>query len=134
MRLLSDHLRSSIIVLGDRVTPSPSGRGHILRRLIRRTLTTLWRDDPTRTLSDLPIELVEHTLGHIRQSVHSHEVRTILLDEERKFDLLLQRGRKVLSHSRFTGPLTDDDYHYLHDTHGLPRDLVMYPNTEAGVS
>jgi hypothetical protein len=85
------------------------------------TLTTLWRDDPTRTLSDLPIELVEHTLGHFRQSVHSHEVRTILLDGERKFDLLLQRGRKVLSHSRFTGPLTDDDCHYLHDTHGPGR-------------
>ncbi|WP_433726520.1 alanine--tRNA ligase-related protein [Nocardia sp. CA-129566] len=134
LRLLSDHLRSSIVVLGDRVTPSPSGRGHVLRRLIRRTLTTLWHDDPTRTLSDLPIELVEHTLGRFRQSVHSHQVRTILLDEERKFDLLLQRGRKVLSHSRFTGPLTDDDYHYLHDTHGLPRDLVMYLNTEAGVS
>ncbi|MFD6162343.1 alanine--tRNA ligase-related protein [Nocardia sp. NPDC060256] len=133
LRLLSDHLRSSIAVLGDRVTPSPSGRGHILRRLIRRTLTTLWRDDPTRTLSDLPIELVEHTLGHFRQTVPSHEVRTILLDEERKFDLLLQRGRKVLSRSRFTRPLTDNDYHYLHDTHGLPRDLVVYLNTQADV-
>lgn len=133
-RLLSDHLRSSIVILGDRVTPSPSGRGYVLRRLIRRTLTTLWRDEPTRTLSDLPIELMEHTLEHFRQSVDPHEVRSVLLDEERKFDLLLQRGRKILSRSRFTGPLTDDDYHYLHDTHGLPRDLVVYLNTEAGVS
>ncbi|MGW0637645.1 alanine--tRNA ligase-related protein [Nocardia salmonicida] len=133
LRLLSDHLRSGIVVLGDRVTPSPSGRGHILRRLLRRTLTTLWRDDRTRTLSDLPIELVEHTLGHFQQSVDPHEVRTVLLDEERKFDLLLHRGRKVLSHRRFTGPLTDADYHYLHDTHGLPRDLVVFLNTEAGV-
>ncbi|MEU2258015.1 alanine--tRNA ligase-related protein [Nocardia xishanensis] len=134
LRLLSDHLRSSIVVLGDQVTPSPSGRGHVLRRLIRRTLTTLWRDDPTRTLSDLPIDLVEHTLGHFRQSVDSHEVRTTLLDEERKFDLLLQRGRKVLSRNHFTGPLTDGDYHYLHDTHGLPRDLVVYLNTQLGAS
>ncbi len=103
LRLLSDHLRSGIVVLGDHVTPSPSGRGHILRRLIRRTLTTLWRDDPTRTLSDLPIELVQH-LEHFRQPVHPHAVRTILLDEEHKFDRLLQRGRKVLSHRRFTDP------------------------------
>lgn len=134
LRLLSDHLRSSIVVLGDGVTPSPSGRGYVLRRLLRRALTTLRRDDPTRTLSDLPIELVDHTLAHFGQAVDSHEVLTILLDEERKFDLLLQRGRKVLSHSRFTGPLTDDDYHYLHDTHGLPRDLIMYLNTEADIS
>ncbi|MBC7300371.1 MAG: hypothetical protein H5T78_05405 [Nocardia sp.] len=126
LRLVTDHLRSSIVVLGAGVTPSPSGRGHILRRLIRRTLTTLWRDDPTRTLSDLPIELIEHTLAHFRQTVRSQDVRTILLDEERKFSVLLQRGRKVLCHHRFTGPLTEDDYHYLHDTHGLPRDLVVY--------
>ncbi|MFE9577457.1 alanine--tRNA ligase-related protein [Nocardia sp. NPDC006044] len=133
LRLLSDHLRSGIVILGDGVTPSPSGRGYVLRRLIRRTLTTLWRDDPTRTLSDLPIELVRHTLDHFRQSTDPHQMRTLLLDEERKFGQLLQRGRKVLSRSRFTGPLTDADYHYLHDTHGLPRDLVVYLNTEAGI-
>ncbi|MEV6559355.1 alanine--tRNA ligase-related protein [Nocardia sp. NPDC051756] len=134
LRVLSDHLRSSIVIIGDQVTPSPSGRGYVLRRLIRRVLTTLWRDDPTRTLSDLPIELVEHTLEHFRQSVDPSEVRTVLLDEERKFDVLLQRGRKILFRSRFTGTLTDDDYRYLHDTHGLPRDLVVYLNAEAGIS
>ncbi|MFC9438561.1 alanine--tRNA ligase-related protein [Nocardia sp. NPDC057030] len=132
LRLLSDHLRSSIVILGDGVTPSPSGRGYVLRRLVRRTLTTLWRDDPARTLSDLPIELVRHALAHFRQSIDPHEVRTLLLDEEHRFGELLQRGRKVLSRSRFTGPLTDDDYRYLHDTHGLPRDLVVYLNTETG--
>ncbi|MFI5781967.1 alanine--tRNA ligase-related protein [Nocardia sp. NPDC051570] len=130
VRRLSDHLRSSIVVLGDLVVPSPTGRGHVLRRLIRRMLTTLWRDDPTRSLSDLPIELIEHTLGHFRQSRHPHDVRTVLLDEERRFGLLLHRGRQVLSHRRFTGPLSDDDYRYLHDTHGLPRDLVVYLETE----
>ncbi|WP_019925814.1 alanine--tRNA ligase-related protein [Nocardia sp. BMG111209] len=130
LRLVSDHLRSSIVVLGDGVTPSPYRHGHILRRLIRRTLTTLWRDEPTRTLSDLPIELVEHTLGHFRQPADPHEVRTGLLDEETGFRRLLQRGRKVLSHRRFTGPLTDDDYRRLHDTYGLPRDLVVYLRVE----
>ncbi|MFD5178072.1 alanine--tRNA ligase-related protein [Nocardia sp. NPDC058379] len=133
LRVVSDHLRSGIVVLGDGVTPSPSGRGHILRRLIRRTLTTLWRDDPTRTLSDLPVELIEHTLHHFRQSVEPREVRTILLDEERGFGQLLQRGRKVLSHHRFTRPLTDEDYHYLHDTHGLPRELVVSLTAEGGL-
>ncbi|MFJ4658851.1 alanine--tRNA ligase-related protein [Nocardia sp. NPDC088792] len=129
LRLLSDHLRSSIVVLGDEIMPSATGRGYVLRRLIRRVLTTLWRDGPTRTLSDLPMELIEHTLGHFRQSRDPHEVRTVLLDEERKFGLLLQRGRQVLSHRRFSGPLSEDDYRYLHDTHGLPRDLVVYLNT-----
>jgi alanyl-tRNA synthetase len=30
----------------------------------------------------------------------------------------------LLARSRFQGPLKDEDFQYLHDTHGLPRDLV----------
>ncbi|MGV9667701.1 alanine--tRNA ligase-related protein [Nocardia niigatensis] len=130
VRLVSDHLRSGIVIVGDRIVPSPNGRGHVLRRLIRRALTTLWRDDPTRTLSDLPIELIDHTLGHFGQPRSPHDVRTVLLDEERMFLRQLDRGRKVLSHRRFGGSLTEGDYRYLHETHGLPRDLVEFLGSE----
>lgn len=128
--LVTDHLRSVIVLLGDRITPSPNGRGYVLRRLIRRVLTTLWRNDPSGTLSDLPTDLIDHTLDHFGQHGSPHEIRTVLLDEERKFGGLLDRGRQLLSRSRFSGTLTDDDYHYLHDTHGLPRDLIHYLTTE----
>lgn len=126
LRLVSDHLRSGIVVIGDGITPSTTGRGYVLRRLLRRVLTTLWRDDPTRTLSDLPIDLIEHTLGHFRQPRDPQQIRTVLLDEEDKFGRLLERGRQLLTRPRFRGPLSDNDYRYLHDTHGLPRDLVVY--------
>ncbi|MGW6909907.1 alanine--tRNA ligase-related protein [Streptomyces sp. NPDC054940] len=123
-RLVCDHLRSGIVVIGDGVRPSNTGRGYVLRRLIRRALTTLWRDDPSRTLSDLPEEVLSHTLDHFRQSCGTGPVREVLLDEERRFGKLLERGRRVLGRPEFEGPLSDDDYRYLHDTHGLPRDLV----------
>ncbi|WP_030935069.1 alanine--tRNA ligase-related protein [Streptomyces sp. NRRL S-646] len=123
-RLVCDHLRSGIVVLGDGVRPSNTGRGHVLRRLIRRLLTTLRRDDPSRTLTDLPLELVDHTLNHFHQPCGTDNVRRLLLDEEQRFTQLLERGQRVLSRRQFKGPLRDEDYHYLHDTHGLPRDLV----------
>lgn len=125
LRLVCDHLRSGIAVIGDGVRPSHTGRGYVLRRLTRRVLTTLWRDDPSRTLSDLPTELLGHTLDRFRQPGGTELVHQVLLDEERRFGKLLERGRRVLGRSRFDGPLSDEDYRYLHDTHGLPRDLVM---------
>ncbi|MGW7202039.1 alanine--tRNA ligase-related protein [Streptomyces sp. NPDC054837] len=125
LRLVCDHLRSGIVVIGDGVRPSNTGRGYVLRRLVRRVLTTLWQHDPTRTLSDLPPELVEHTLDHFRLPGGTTPVLKMLWDEERRFGRLLQQGRRILSRPQYQGQLSDEDYHYLHDTHGLPRDLVV---------
>ncbi len=125
LRVVCDHLRSGVVVIGDGVRPSNTGRGYVLRRLVRRVLTTLWRDDPSRTLSDLPVEPLQHTLEHFRQHSGVERVRGVLLDEERRFRTLLERGRRVVSRQRSRGPLGEDDYRYLHDTHGLPRDLVV---------
>ena len=123
-RLVTDHLRSSVVVIGDGVTPSSTGRGYVLRRLVRRTLTSLWREDPSRTLSDLPLELIQGTLSHFGQFVEPTVVTGVLLDEERRFRDLLSRGRRVLSRRRGSGPLTEEEYRYLHETHGLPREFV----------
>ncbi|MGC4950859.1 alanine--tRNA ligase-related protein [Streptomyces sp. DT224] len=124
LRLVCDHLRSAVVVIGDGVRPAATGRGYVLRRLLRRALTVLRRDDPSRTLGDLPSEPVRHTLDRFRQDVEPGEVLRVLADEERRFVRLLERGRQVLARPRFRGTLTEEDLHYLHDTHGLPRDLV----------
>jgi alanyl-tRNA synthetase len=49
----------------------------------------------------------------------------VLLNEERRFQDLLVRGRAVLSRRRGHGPLTEEDFRYLHETHGLPREFVV---------
>ncbi|MGW4647942.1 alanine--tRNA ligase-related protein [Kitasatospora sp. NPDC004289] len=125
LRVVCDHLRSSVVVIGDGVLPSNTGRGYVLRRLLRRVLTVLRRDDPSRGLGDLPVELVRHTLDRFRQDVDPELVRGVLREEEVRFDRLLERGRRVLSRPRYRGPLGEQDYHELHDTHGLPRELVL---------
>jgi alanyl-tRNA synthetase len=123
-RVVCDHLRSAVVVVGDGVRPSNTGQGYVLRRLVRRLLTVLWRDDPSRVLGDLPEELVTHTQDHFRQDADPGLVRRLLVEEERRFRRLLERGRNVLARPRFRGPLGEEDFHYLHDTHGLPRELV----------
>ncbi|HEX9066858.1 MAG TPA: alanine--tRNA ligase-related protein [Streptosporangiaceae bacterium] len=131
-RILSDHLRSSVLVIGDGVRPSNTGRGYVLRRLIRRVLTILWRDDPSLSVSlgGLPGELIEHSLRLFgpdpgeRDLVRPDLVSTVLADEERRFRGLLGRGRKVLSQFEPGRVLTERDLTYLHETHGLPPDLV----------
>jgi alanyl-tRNA synthetase len=124
-RIVIDHLRSSMVIIGDGVHPSNTGRGYVLRRLIRRVLTLLWRTHDSRTLSDLPLELFEHTLHHFHQGEVVTLVRRMLIDEEIRFTNLLERGRRILSHERFQKTLDQNDFEYLHETHGLPRELVL---------
>jgi alanyl-tRNA synthetase len=124
LRLLTDHLRSSIVIIGDGVTPSNTGRGYVLRRLLRRALTVLWRPDSSRTLDDLPTSLVKQTLRQFGQHEVSGQVREVLRSEERRFASLLTRGRRVLDQLRPGRPLTEADLRYLHQTHGLPPELV----------
>ena len=124
LRLIADHLRASIVIIGDGVRPSSSGRGYVLRRLLRRVLTTLWRTDTSRTLGDVPTALLEHTLAQFGQNTGPELIREILRDEERRFADLMTRGRKVLARLGSGWQPAPEDLTYLHQTHGLPSDLV----------
>jgi len=132
LRIVADHLRSATVVLGDGVRPGNTGRGYVLRRLVRRALTVLWRDDPDRSLTELPDDPFRDTGRRFRLDPDLPRLRAVLADEERRFRGLLLRGRPLVDRVRARGPLTDRDYHWLHDTHGLPRDLVDGLLAEAG--
>jgi alanyl-tRNA synthetase len=124
LRIITDHLRSSMVIIGDGVRPSNTGRGYVLRRLVRRALTALWQVEGALTLGDLPPELVLDTGARFGQSITPALVVDVLTSEQGKFSELLTRGRSLLRRLYPTGVLTEDDYAFLHDTHGLPRELV----------
>src|SRR5262245_9281073 len=122
LRILADHLRASIVIVADGVRPSNTGRGYVLRRLLRRALTILWRDDRARSLRDLPDPLILDTLSRFGQT--DGPVREVIRKEEQGFAGLLIRGRKVLAQFEPDRPLSEKDLTYLHETHGLPPELV----------
>jgi alanyl-tRNA synthetase len=121
LRILADHLRASIVIIGDGVRPSNTGRGYVLRRLLRRVLTILWR--ASHSLGDLPEWLFEQTTVRFGQDPGG-PVRDVFREEERRFSDLLARGRKVLAQYEPGHPLDEKELTYLHETHGLPPDLV----------
>ncbi|HEX5188578.1 MAG TPA: alanine--tRNA ligase-related protein [Streptosporangiaceae bacterium] len=127
LRILVDHLRASIVIIRDGVRPSNTRRGYVLRRLLRKALTVLWREDRTRSVLDLPASLIEHTsqvFGLGQGDGQRHDVRDVLREEERRFGGLLTRGRKVLERYEPGQRLTEQELTYLHETHGLPPELV----------
>jgi alanyl-tRNA synthetase len=73
---------------------------------------------------DLPPSLLEHTLDRFGQDASPAPVRAVLAEEEQRFAGLLARGRKVLAQFGSGRPLTEADLAYLHQTHGLPPELV----------
>ncbi|NUP46993.1 MAG: hypothetical protein HOW97_06700 [Catenulispora sp.] len=127
-RVVVDHLRSGIVVIGDGVRPSNTGRGYVLRRLLRRVLTLLWsRDLPL--LEELPLDLYGHTLDHFGQSpvvtgLTPVEIQRVVLEEQRRFLQMLDRGRRLLSRRPRGEVLDEGTLRFLHETHGLPREIV----------
>ena len=124
LRISADHLRSAIVIIGDGVRPSGTGRGYVLRRLLRRALTALWRGDPAISLTDLPGDLLTDTGERFGLHLGTQQVRGVLASEEDKFRGLLERGRTLISRLYPDGQLTPSDYEFLRDTHGLPPEIV----------
>ena len=123
-RLVTDHLRSAIVVIGDGVRPASTGRGTCCAGWCAARSPNCGGAIRSRSLDDLPLQLTQHTLAHFGQRSDPGQVRDVLLAEERKFRDLVTRGRSVLARLYPAGRLTEADYQYLHETHGLPRELV----------
>ncbi|WP_058234055.1 alanine--tRNA ligase [Devriesea agamarum] len=142
MRVVADHVRSALMLVGDGVRPSNEGRGYVLRRLIRRAVRSmrlLGYDQPSMP-ELLPISkgvmadsypVLEHEFDRIQDVVYSEEdaFRRTLTAGTAIFDQVSGSVRKgggtVLSGS---------DAFKLHDTYGFPIDLTLEMAQEVGLA
>ena len=131
-RVVSDHLRSSVFSIADRIFPSNTGRGYVVRRIIRRALLyarELGIFTPIlHELSPVIVEIYGKTYPELRE--YQTDVKDRLLVEERRFLETLELGlkqwqgllekRKKEKKDSFSG----QDAFLLYDTYGFPLELT----------
>lgn len=141
-RVVADHVRSSLMLMSDGVTPANDGRGYILRRLMRRAIRSmrlLGVDGPT---FGVLFEASRDAMKDAYPVVESDWARIsqYALAEEATFLRTLAAGESLLDESlaetKATGgsTLTGSEAFLLHDTYGFPIDLTLEIAEEAGLS
>src|SRR4051794_8885069 len=141
-RVIADHARSGVMIIGDGVTPSNDGRGYVLRRLLRRIVRS------SRLLG-----VQEPVLGSFAEVVRDamapsypelvtdfERISAVVRAEEEAFLQTLTAGSRIfdtaVARTRSAGrsTLPGDQAFALHDTYGFPIDLTFEMAAEAGLS
>ncbi|TFD65982.1 alanine--tRNA ligase [Cryobacterium sp. Hh38] len=142
MRIVADHVRSSLMLMSDGVMPSNEGRGYILRRLLRRSVRAmrLLGVDTVSMPELLPASRdamsaaypeVKSDFGRISQAAFAEEetfLRT-LASGSAVLDLAVAKTKKA-DKTELAGPTA----FLLHDTYGFPIEITLEIAEEAGLS
>jgi alanyl-tRNA synthetase len=122
LRVLADHLRASVFLIGDGVRPSNKEAGYILRRLLRRILVYGIQYDIHADLFPIAVEFVKKHYGDWYPEVNrDKEILDVLLNEKTKFEKALALGVKEIEKY---GTITAQDAFYIYETFGLPFELL----------
>lgn len=144
MRIVADHVRTSVMLLGDErhLTPSNVGAGYVLRRLIRRTVVQAKKlNVSTNTI----YKLANYYIDEVYNDVYPNliESKEFILDqlskEINKFNNTISGGMK--NFRNLTRRLVDSDIKVisgedafkLYDTYGFPVDLTRELAEEIGL-
>ncbi|MFP5252683.1 MAG: alanine--tRNA ligase [Actinomycetes bacterium] len=141
-RVVADHVRSSMMLISDGVTPGNEARGYVLRRLLRRAVRSmrlLGVED--RTLPELlPVSRDRMKLSYPELETDWARISTIAYAEEDAFRQTLRTGTSIFDlaaqEAKASGVTTlpGDQAFRLHDTYGFPIDLTLEMAAEQGLS
>ena len=146
MRVVADHLRSGLMLIGDGITPGNEGRGYVLRRLLRRSVRAmkLLGVDAATLPELLPVSLERMTQSYPELEADFGRISAVAYAEEEAFRRTLASGtvmldtavRQVRSAAGEGGAATlqGEQAFQLHDTYGFPIDLTLEMAAEQGVA
>ncbi|MBU6142013.1 alanine--tRNA ligase [Patescibacteria group bacterium] len=123
VRVLADHLRSSIFLIADGVRPSNKEAGYILRRLLRRILAYTIQYDIHADLFALAVPVVSGQFGDVYPEVRkTNEILAVLTEEKTKFERALALGMKEIERYE---TISAKDAFSLYETFGVPFELLQ---------
>ena len=132
LKVLADHARTMVFLIGDGVLPSNEGRGYVLRRIIRRAIRhakLLGIDQPL--LEELAQSVFEIMGGHYGELIEKAGfIKQVLNLEEKRFNETLHAGSELLTtemnrlKSEGKGTLEGETAFRLYDTYGFPWELT----------
>jgi alanyl-tRNA synthetase len=142
LRVVADHVRSALMLIGEGVTPSNEARGYVVRRLLRRSVRTM----RLLGVDDLVLpELLPASMAAMRASYPELErdfdrIQATAYGEEEAFRATLRTGTQIFdlaaAETKEAGSptLAGETAFRLHDTFGFPIDLTLEMAAEQGLS
>ena len=140
MRVVADHVRSSLMLIADGVSPSNEGRGYILRRLLRRAIRAMRLMGVTEPCLPVLLPASRDAMRGVYPYVAEdfERISRIAYAEERAFLKTIESGTTRLNEAvagarRQGQAVSGAEAFALHDTYGFPIDLTLEMAAEAGV-
>ncbi len=140
-RVVADHVRSSMMLIADGVTPGNEGRGYVLRRLLRRAVRSVrllgYGDESLPELLPVSRDLMGVTYGDLVSDWE--RISRVAYAEEDAFRKTLASGTQIFDLAagevKQAGGrrLGGDRAFALHDTYGFPIDLTLEMAAEQGL-
>ncbi len=141
MRVVSDHVRSSMMLIADGVTPGNEGRGYVLRRLLRRAVRSMrllgYEDRSLPELLPISRDKMCETYTDVYRDWE--RISQIAYAEEDAFRQTLRAGTTIFDQATAElksgggTTLSGERAFALHDTYGFPIDLTLEMATEQGL-
>ena len=139
LRVVTDHIRSTVMMICDGVIPSNEGRGYVLRRLLRRAARhgkLLGIDRPF--LSDVATTVIQESGGAYPELVEKQKyIHKVIENEEASFNKTIDSGLSILNERIAAADgkeLPAADAFQLYDTYGFPIDLTLEILEEQGMT
>ena len=132
LRVITDHIRASVMMISDGILPSNEGRGYVLRRLLRRAARhgkLLGVNEPfLYQVVDMVVHENECQYPELREK--QAYITRVIRNEEENFAKTIDAGMHIfsdlLAEHQAKGELvfSGADAFKLYDTYGFPIDLT----------